>query len=653
MFEVPSTGQAPRAPADSAVDLALLPSHDADQAPSSVWPSRNRTIHDLFEAQAAARPDAIALILADSQLTYAQLNERANRLAHCLIARGVQRGDLLGICLERSVDTVVGLLGILKAGAAYVPLDPAYPDERLEFMIRDTAAKLILTHKATTGRLGAVANFTKILCLDGESAEIAAQSCRQAVVGSRTEDRAYVIYTSGSTGNPKGVLVGHRAVVRLVRETNYCRFDADEVFIHLAPLAFDASTFEIWGPLLNGGRLVVLPSFAATPDALADAIAHHGVTTLWLTSGLFNLVADQRPDAFKNLRQLVAGGDVLSAPHVRRAVEAMQQGVLVNGYGPTENTTFSVCHRIEKGQPIGATIPIGRPIAHSTALVLDEQRQVTPPGTSGELYVGGDGLAEGYLNNPELTREKFVANPFGGGRLYRTGDLVTVLPDGAIEFLGRIDNQLKINGHRIEPGEIEGVLSQHPAVRQAVVVARKLPRGDKQLTAHVIVHNPHEFSEATLKQFLAERLPAHMIPARIGRVDAFPLNHNGKVDRAQLAATEIATPAAASAVPASELEQKIAGLWNRILGRTVGLDENFFDAGGTSLQLLEVSAELGRLLGKPLSWTDLFEHSTVRSLAGHLSGTQNQDAAMNQAQERARLQRAAFGRQRMAKGARP
>ncbi|CAN5240699.1 N/A [soil metagenome] len=652
MFEVPST-QAVLSNKGCAVDREVLAQAKAGVMPTSAWPSRNRTIHDLFAQQAASRPDSVALVLADSQLTYAQLNSRANQLAHCLIAQGVRRGDFIGLCLERSAETIVALLGILKAGAAYVPLDPAYPDERLAFMIRDTAAPCVLAHQGTRRRLEKFAAQTKIICLDEASQELAAPADAPPAVASQAGDLAYVIYTSGSTGSPKGVLASHRAVVRLVRDTEYCQFGPDEVFIHLAPLAFDASTFEIWGPLLNGGRLVVLPPFPLTPDAIAAAVSQHKVTTLWLTSGLFNLVTDQRVDAFRNLRHLVAGGDVFSPAHVARAVAGMERGVLINGYGPTENTTFSTCFTIRPGQPCDGSIPIGRPIANTTAFVLDEQRQVVTDGGAGELYLGGDGLADGYLNNAELTREKFVDNPFGGGRLYRTGDRVRLLSDGNLEFLGRIDNQLKIMGHRIEPGEIEAVLQQHPAVRQAIVVARKLPRGDKQLTAFIIPAQPDQFPATEIKQFLQDRLPAQLIPARFLPVSEYPLNPNGKVDRAQLA-EHLDTPGLPATIEASAtaMERAIATIWTRILGSQVGLDENFFDAGGSSLQLLEVAAELSRLLGKPLDSTELFEHTTVRSLAAKLAGTKN-SAPLTQVQERARLQRAAFGRQRLAKGVRP
>jgi amino acid adenylation domain-containing protein len=614
----------------------------------------NLPVHELFEQQSAAAPEAVALLFENQELRYAPLNERANRLAHRLIRLGIKKGTLVGLCMEHSPEVVVGLLGILKAGAAYVPFDPTYPDERLAFMLRDTAAPLILANQATKTRLAPFSRQAAILCLDAEAEALADESSNNPTRGVTGDDLAYVIYTSGSTGTPKGVLINHRGVVRLVRDTDYCRFGPGEVFLHLAPLAFDASTFEIWGPLLNGSQLAIFPQVPPTPDELAAAIRRYGVTTMWLTAALFHLVVDQRVEALGRLRQLVAGGDVLSPSHVGRALEALQDGVVINGYGPTESTTFACCYRMNKDYRPGTAIPIGRAISNTTTYVLDERLQPVPVGAAGELYIGGDGLARGYLNNAELTKEKFVSDPFSSdpsARLYRTGDRVRSLADGNLEFLGRFDNQIKIMGHRIDPGEIETTLWRHPEVRQAVVIARPQPRGDKQLVAYVVPKSLGGFSSNELKRYLADHLPPYMVPSHIVALERFPLTPNAKVDRSALPAPERPKTAAAECASLStELQEKIMSLWGRILNCCVGPDENFFDLGGTSLQLLEVHAELTKLLGRNLPVTELFDNTTVRSLVGRLAGAESAEPALPRAHERGNRQKEAFARQRRLKG---
>lgn len=603
------------------------------------------TIPDLFEARAAATPDAIAVSFADEALTYRQLDERANRLAHRLIRHGVTGGAFVGVCLERCPEVIVGLLGVLKAGGAYAPLDPAYPDERLAFMLGDTAARVVLAHRLTIGRLTPLAGRTAILALDADT-DFAEESPARPARELAGDDLAYVMYTSGSTGQPKGVLVRQRGVTRLVRGADYCAFGPDEVFLLHSPLTFDATTFEIWGPLLNGGRLAVLPPGPPAPDVLADAIRRHGVTTLWLTAGLFHLMVEQRPEALAGVRQLVAGGDVLSPAHVRRALDARGAGVLVNGYGPTETTTFACCFRMTPGFDPAGGVPIGKPIAATTIRILDEQTRPVAPGEPGELYIGGDGVAAGYLNRPELTRERFVPDPLDpAATLYRTGDRVRLRPDGNVEFLGRLDGQVKIAGHRIEPEEVEAALHQHPAVRQAVVTARALPSGEKQLVAYVVADSA-TFSPGELKRNLESRLPRHLVPAQVVRLDRLPLTLNGKVDRAALPPPEHApTPTAAPAV-AEGRDGELAAIWARVLGRPVGPEDNFFDLGGTSLQLLEVHALLTRSLGRDVPLVALFEYPTVRSLARHLFATAEVDSAVAATRDRARRQQEALLRRR-------
>ena len=457
--------------------------------------TRDICVHHLFEAQAAKTPDALAVEFAGEQLTYAELNERANRLAHYLRRQGVGPETLVGILVERSLEMVVGLLAILKAGGAYLPLDPEYPLERLVFMIEDAGLSLLLTppHLLDSPLAQQVANLSltvNILSLDVDWPKVQEESEENLSNETTASNLAYVIYTSGSTGIPKGVTVPHRAVIRLVKETDYLRFGADEVFLQLAPVSFDASTFELWGSLLNGARLVIMPPQTPSLAELGTALRDYGVTTLWLTAGLFHLMVDERLEDLTGVRQLLAGGDVLSAAHVQRYLATANNGVLINGYGPTENTTFSCTHRMEAGWQLArSSVPIGRPIMNTQVYVLDQLQEPAPIGVAGELYLGGAGLAREYLRRPELTAEKFVPHPYSaeaGARLYRTGDQVRWLADGTLEFLGRIDQQVKVRGFRIELGEIEATLSEQEEVKEAVVVARETSEGEKRLVAYVV-----------------------------------------------------------------------------------------------------------------------------------------------------------------------
>lgn len=454
---------------------------------------RDKCIQQLFEAQVEHNPKAIAIVFGEQQLTYGELNQRANQLAHHLQSLGVSPDTLVGICVERSIEMVAGILGILKAGGAYVPLDPNYPQERLAFMADDAQLSVILTQEHLMQR---VPDYRAArVCIDRDWRQIARQSTENPVCPVTAEHLAYVMYTSGSTGKPKGVSIVHRSVVRLVKETNYARLTAAEVFLQYAPISFDAATLELWGSLLNGGVLVVPPPHNLSLAELGALVREHGVTILWLTAGLFHLMVDECLEDLSSIRQLLAGGDVLSVPHVKRVLATLKECTLINGYGPTENTTFTCCYPMTSAEQVRASVSIGRPVANTSVYVLDRHLQPVPVGVPGELYTGGDGLAKGYHNWPELTAEKFILNPFGEGRLYRTGDLVRYLPDGNIEFLGRIDDQVKVRGFRIELGEIEAVLERHPAVQKAVVLALADKEGDRRLTAYLAL-NPEVVATA-------------------------------------------------------------------------------------------------------------------------------------------------------------
>src|SRR5258708_1298398 len=556
----------------------------------------------LVEEIANEHPNAVAIVYGDVELTYNELNRRANRLAHRLRLAGVETETLVACCLDRSVEMIVAFLAVLKAGGAYVPLDAAYPKARRDLILEDTSNPLILTTKSLASSLRPN-DPSGIIFVDDESeGSPATEQNRQPTAG--PTNLAYVLYTSGSTGRPKGVMVEHRGIVRLVRNTNYCHFGPDETFLQFAPPSFDASTFEIWGALLNGSRLVLIPKESSSLADLISAVCKHGVTTLWLTAGLFHLMVEEHPNDLQTLRQLLAGGDVLSPRHVRLFLQHAPATTLINGYGPTENTTFTCCHIMHAGDSFSDSIPIGKPISNTRVYILDENMNPVAPGETGELYAAGDGVARGYLNDPDTTAAKFLTDPFAQEpheRMYRTGDLARWRPDGTIEFLGRMDSQLKILGYRIEPAEIETVLQRHGQVKQACVVAQTETAG-KRLAAYFVPSTsgptPEEFPE-----FVPSQLPHHMVPAFFVALPSLPLSEHGKVDRKALAALEIAPKdrPQAPGLPGNQLERTLAQLWQGIPKvPNVGLDANFFALVGDSLLLSAVHSNLQNLVPPPL-----------------------------------------------------
>ena len=611
---------------------------------------RNESIATLFEEIAERNAHRIALTSGATDLTYKELNTRATQVAHRLRGLGVRQETMVACLMDRSFDYIVTVLAILKAGGAYVPIDPMYPAARLNFLLQDTKAPLLLTNRGAAVKPSTNAQVLPISETDATTGEPNSTS-QNALTTAAPTSLAYVMYTSGSTGQPKGVMVENRSVVRLVRNTNYCHFGPDETILQLAPLSFDASTFEIWGALLNGGRLVVMPPGAASSDAIADAIRDHRITTMWLTAPLFHVMVEQKAEALANLRQLLAGGDVLSPRHVRAFLEAAPNTVLINGYGPTENTTFTCCHVMRHGDSIEDPVPIGKPISNTRVYILDEQLTPVRPGESGELCAGGDGVARGYLNNPEATSAKFVPDPFseeGGQRVYRTGDRARWRADGSIEFLGRVDSQVKILGHRVEPGEIESIILKHKGIDHACVVPHVDGSGHKRLVAYFVPSRDAAVSPQELRSVIAAELPQHMVPGLFIALEALPLSFNGKVDRIALSKRPLPAPEAAAdrAVEATALESAISELWRSVLHReAVGLDDNFFDLGGDSLLLVSVHSRLQKHLNREISLTDLFGYPTVRGLARHLSNSE-QRADFAKAQDSAQQQRQAFHRWR-------
>jgi amino acid adenylation domain-containing protein len=587
---------------------------------------RDASIQVVFEAQVDATPDAVAVSFGEEELTYRELDRRGNQLARYLQRKGVRAETPVGLALPRSLEMVVAIVAVLKAGGAYVPLDLEHPPARLAWMLEDAHVPVVV---ALGTALPWIPPGIAVIRLDLEGDAIAREDDVRLDAEASGESLACVMYTSGSTGKPKGVCVIHRGVVRLVKQTSYARFAVDEVFLQLAPVAFDASTFEIWGALLNGGRLVLFPGDKPSVAELGDIIARSGVTTLWLTAGLFNAVIDADPRALASLRQLLVGGEALSAPHVQRALAELPGVTLINGYGPTEGTTFTCCFTVTGTHGL-ASIPIGRPIADTVAHVLDAYLSPVPVGVPGELYVGGDGLARGYLNRPELTAERFVRDPFSAdpaARLYRTGDRVRRLPDGTLDFLGRIDEQVKIRGYRIEPGEIEAALSAHPQVRSCVVIPREDTPGDKRLCAYVVLDGDG-VSASALREHLAATLPDYMVPAAFVVLEALPLTPNGKLDRAALPAPEGRKEREHRGVaPRTPTEEVLAGIWADVLRLDhVDVEDDFFALGGHSLLGTRLISRIRAAFGVELPLRALFEAPTVARLAGRVEAAREQGA---------------------------
>ncbi len=575
----------------------------------------------LFEAQVERTPQATALIFGGNHLTYDELNVRANRIAHCLRRLGVGPETPVAICLERSPELVIGLLGILKAGGAYVPLDPAYPKERLLFILRDTRATVLLTQQ--TLHLSLPEHAAQVIYLDADAAAIDSHDDVNPSCLVTSENLAYIMYTSGSTGTPKGVAVPHRGVVRLLFGVDYARLDADRSILQMAPATFDASTFEIWGALLHGGRCVLFPGRVPDLEMLGQLLREHQVDTLWLTAALFNAVIDDSPEVLTGVRQLLIGGEALSVAHVRRALARLPATTLINGYGPTEATTFTCCYRIPSEIPKGArSIPIGKPIGNTSVYLLDACGRLVPIGVPGEIHVGGPGVARGYWNQPELTADRFIPDRFGtepGARLYRTGDIARYLPDGNIEFLGRLDGQVKIRGFRIEPGEVESALRRHPALREVIVVPQDEPGGaGRRLVAYVVLRGETPPAVSELRDFLAEILPEHMVPSVFLVLDELPLSSNGKVDRQRLPSPNTVRIDGERLVapPRTPAEEKLVVIFAELLGHDrVGIHDDFFELGGHSLLAIQAVSRARQALGVELPLTSLFETATAAGLA--------------------------------------
>lgn len=607
--------------------------------------ANGETITTRLAASMRAAGSAVAAIQGGETLTYAELDRRSNQLARLLQRRGVGTGSLVGLHAGRSLASLVAMVASIKIRAGYVPLDPAVPAAYLEEMVRDCGANLVLS-QTCEGAEFPVPTESLPAMLEATWAEPDLPLEDEVEPG----DIAYVMYTSGSTGRAKGVRVPHRAVVRLVVDQDYAHFGADEVFLHNSPLSFDASTFEIWGTLLHGARGVLVPEDRPSLQSIADTIRRHGVTTAWFTAGLFHALVDHQPEALAGLRQLLAGGDVLSPTHVARALASLPGCQLINGYGPTENTTFTCCYRIPRAGWEGGPVPIGTPINGTYVRLLDDDMNPVAAGQVGMLYAGGLGVASGYLGDPERTAAQFVPDPLRpDAKLYRTGDLARRRPDGNLDFIGRSDRQVKIDGKRVEPGEIEEALRRSGGIDDAIVTVTKGQTGTTTLVGYIkpsSTDRDHATVAAEARAFIENVLPSHMRLSRILVLDELPLTANGKVDYRRLPAPEEieATPLPDAR---TDTQRILIEIFTSVLGlRSIGLDTNFGDLGATSLKLVEAHAAIERIW-PTVDVLDLFQHPTVNRLARAIDGAQTSIAGA--ARQRAQRQAAALKRLKVAR----
>ncbi|WP_339204684.1 plipastatin non-ribosomal peptide synthetase PpsC [Bacillus sp. EU52] len=568
---------------------------------------RNETISRLFEMQAEQTPNAVAIVSDTQVFTYEDLNSWANQIASVLQIKGVGPDSVVALLTGRTPELIAGILGILKAGGAYLPIASDLPVERIAYMLSDSGAALLLQSEKTEKQLLDI-ECEQIIIEDIQKQE----KTKNVDSSAGPHSLAYIIYTSGSTGKPKGVMIEQRSVIRLVKNSNYITFTPEDRLLMTSSIGFDVGSFEIFGPLLNGAALHLSDQQTFLDShQLKRYIEHQGITTIWLTSSLFNHLTEQNEQTFSQLKHLIIGGEALSPSHVNRIRNVCPEVSIWNGYGPTENTTFSTCLHIQKTYEL--SIPIGRPVGNSTAYILNQWGVLQPVGAVGELCVGGDGVARGYLGRPDLTKEKFVPHPFApGDRLYRTGDLARWLPDGTIEYVGRIDDQVKVRGYRVELGEIESALRQIDGVKEAAVLARTAQTGSKELFGYISVKAGTNAEQ--VRSLLACSLPNYMIPAYIIEMENLPLTSNGKLNRKALPEPDFASKQT-YIPPRNELEEQLALIWQEVLGiQRIGIEDSFFELGGDSIKALQVSARLGRY-GLSLQVSDLFRHPKIKDLS--------------------------------------
>jgi amino acid adenylation domain-containing protein len=610
----------------------------------------DRCVHQLFSEQVSRTPGRVAVATQEEAITYQELETRANQLARHLSQQGVGPEVPVGLYIERGVDLIVALIAILKSGGAYVPLDANAPPQRLVFILQDTQARMLVTQRHMLSRLPE--NRPQTIILEREFLDGLDQSgdCFEAYA--RPNNLAYVMYTSGSTGQPKGVAVSHSNIVRLVKEQNFVDISPDDRFLQLAPVSFDASTFEIWGCLLNGACLVMPPAHTPSLEELGEWIKDFRISVLWLTAGLFNQMIESQLPGLRSVRKLLAGGDAISPLHLEMAIDGLPGCDLINGYGPTENTTFTTFYPATNIMRIRESVPIGHPITNTSVYVLGQNGNLVPVGVWGELYAGGEGVARGYLGSPELTSERFVPDRFSkksGARMYKTGDRVRWRNDGNLEFRGRFDQQVKIRSYRIELGEIEAALSSYPTIQQAIATVREYNPGDKRIVAYVIAEEDADAQK--VREHLQAILPEYMLPSAIVTLSEFPLTQNGKIDRQALPEPQHLS-ADEDSEPRTPTEEILAGIFRQVLAiKSVGIRDNFFTLGGHSLLATQVTSRIRAALMIDLPLRILFEAPTVAELSEHIDkinrGAKSFDAPPITRRERARQIPLSYAQQRL------
>ncbi|MFJ8632676.1 amino acid adenylation domain-containing protein [Streptomyces sp. NPDC093568] len=586
-------------------------------------------VHELFEEQARRTPAATALVSGDERLSYGELDARAARVAASLRRRGVRPGALVGVYLERSAEMAVALLGTLKAGAGYVMLDPDFPAERLRGMAADAKVAMVVSRRGSR----VPADDVEVLALEDAGQE---RPLARGEVEVGPHHPACVMFTSGSTGRPKGIVASHAAITGTLTGQDFASFGTGAVWLQCSPVSWDAFAMELWGPLLNGGLCVLHPGQRPDPVVIAGLVDRHAVTSLYLSASLFHVIVDEYPRALAGVRELIVGGEPLSPAHAARALERHPGLRLSNGYGPVEGMVFLTVHPVTAEEVRdGRPVPIGRPLAGKRLRVLDARLRPVADGGTGELYAAGAGVALCYCGRPELTAERFVADPYGpvGGRMYRTGDLVRRRADGVLEYLGRADSQVKIRGFRVEPGEVETVLARHPDVVRAAVVARPDATGDLRLVAYVVPREglQRQLAERELREYAARVLADYLVPAAFVPLDALPLTANGKLDRAALPEPGPVTGSLASESarrPSGAVEEALCGLFSEVLGvASVGPEDDFFALGGNSLMVARLLGRIQLTLGARVGVRALFECRTPAALVPHVEKAEQDEPA--------------------------